>query len=531
MSTELDKLPKSFQYIIHELSERKRFTPAEIRQVILNGRVAEEDVLLWRDEQHSPEDSYGRQIIYAKGHFELMSVTWCPGDFSAIHDHGDTSWGAVLCFGDLEHATYRLDGQILRTNARNIQRKNTIALVGNDLIHQMGNHGNETVQSFHVYGNPDSKDGDITGGSRIYNLADGRFQVSALGSFYANPPERILEETHGLRGDLCAVIRDEVEKLRRMEQMGAEEEVKNAILQKCFELLRGEQIIAEGRSMVDEKHQFRDKQRWDNLHMELKVLARQEAEEGMDDDSFGSYAAYYDQVVCQPCLNNFMKAYIQFFQEQTKALQPNARLISLGCGTGMVEEYIKQTYSVQDIRGVDLSESMVEVASTRIDASVADLSLELKWEEKGDVAFSGLNVFQYLSGDDFEVAIRNARSCLKEDGFFFGDFVTPDHIRAYPNFFAAEEQGFYSFRTPEIVERDGFYYQESDLINLMMGEDRFWISHEGKHRRYLPTIDEVRSLFASYFTSLALYDAHSLKQVAEGDTTTESTRYIVIAKA
>ena len=99
-------LPDSLRFIIEKLEERKEWKPAEVRRVVLEAGVKQEDLLPWADYGHPASDSYGRRLIYQEGNFEMMAMSWAPGDFSAIHDHGHTQWGAVQVFGPAEHATF-----------------------------------------------------------------------------------------------------------------------------------------------------------------------------------------------------------------------------------------------------------------------------------------------------------------------------------------------------------------------------------------------------------------------------------------
>ena len=64
-------------------------TPAIARQCVLDANLRAEDLTAWADFDHPVEDSYGRRLVYDGGDFEIMVMSWAPGDFSAIHDHGE----------------------------------------------------------------------------------------------------------------------------------------------------------------------------------------------------------------------------------------------------------------------------------------------------------------------------------------------------------------------------------------------------------------------------------------------------------
>jgi hypothetical protein len=66
-----------------------------------------------------------------------MVMSWRPGDFSTIHDHGYTQWGAVQVFGPAEHATFRIDDDKIATLARWRMKNRDVIGVHHDLLHQM----------------------------------------------------------------------------------------------------------------------------------------------------------------------------------------------------------------------------------------------------------------------------------------------------------------------------------------------------------------------------------------------------------
>ena len=42
---------------------------------------------------HFREDTYGRNLVYRGEHFEILALTWLPGQRTAIHDHSSQrSW-------------------------------------------------------------------------------------------------------------------------------------------------------------------------------------------------------------------------------------------------------------------------------------------------------------------------------------------------------------------------------------------------------------------------------------------------------
>ncbi|MCB0638640.1 MAG: hypothetical protein KDC54_18545, partial [Lewinella sp.] len=106
-SDQLTQLPVSLQQIARQLAAQHPARAAAVRKIVLEAQVQPADLAPWADFDHPVSDSYGRKLVYKADNFEIMVMSWRPGDFSTIHDHGHTQWGAVQIFGPAEHATFR----------------------------------------------------------------------------------------------------------------------------------------------------------------------------------------------------------------------------------------------------------------------------------------------------------------------------------------------------------------------------------------------------------------------------------------
>lgn len=101
-------------------------------------------------------------------------------------------------------------------------------------------------------------------------------------------------------------------------------------------------------------------------------------------------------------------------------------VINFGCGTGNHDiELIKLGY---DMEGIDLSNSMIEVAKRNIDLlgmvekfSVADVRSYVP-QKKYDAVVSLFHVMSYQNrNEDILCAFKSARNCLSKDGIFLFD--------------------------------------------------------------------------------------------------------------
>lgn len=179
-------LPVSIAKLVELIGNQKTFRPTEITQLIQEANIKIEDLKDFEDFDHDKLAGYGRKIVYQAAHFEILVMSWAPGDYTAIHNHGYTKWGAVQTFGKLEHNTYFLEGDRLTTSMKEKLGPDEIIPVNQDLIHQMGNPFNQNTLSIHVYGTPHEVNG-ITNNSALYEVGKGEIQLVNEGVFYDLP--------------------------------------------------------------------------------------------------------------------------------------------------------------------------------------------------------------------------------------------------------------------------------------------------------------------------------------------------------
>mgnify|MGYP001469087996 FL=1 len=183
-------VPESIQTIIEVFHQSRELTPANVHEAIVDAGVTEEDLLPWEDYGHSKKDGYGRKLVYMEGHFEIMVMSWQPEDFSAIHDHGFTQFGAVQIFGEADHAIFKVEDDQMTTLSRWTTKKGETIPVSHDLIHQMGNPGKKPFLSLHVYGTKKVTE-HVTGEARLYDLSAAVINKSNGGAFFDLPKEEV----------------------------------------------------------------------------------------------------------------------------------------------------------------------------------------------------------------------------------------------------------------------------------------------------------------------------------------------------
>ena len=215
---ELGNQSKALSCILDPLEQGKIKTAAEARDLLIESGVSSEDLLPWADFDHSPRDGYGRKLVHQGANYELMVMSWIPGDFSAIHDHGATDWGAVKYFGTAQHHAYRFDGNQITLSDTATMRAGDVCSVDHQLIHQMGNPGDEPFLTLHLYGNLQATDA-ITGDARIFDLLEGAVQFTSGGVFYCLPQELIAQKISGICASDEAAIVHHTHMLQRVERI------------------------------------------------------------------------------------------------------------------------------------------------------------------------------------------------------------------------------------------------------------------------------------------------------------------------
>ena len=210
-------LPSRIQALIHSIETSPIMTPQIAEQSVLTAKIQAEDLQPWADFDHPATDSYGRHLVYDGGDFEVMVMSWAPGDYSAIHDHGAAQWGAVQSFGAAEHSVFHLNQMQLSTVSIYPFPAGSVNAVDPDLIHQMGNPSPQPFLSLHVYGSLAHR-GLVTGGAHIFDLLEGCIQYTDGGVFFGLPTDQVTDKVRGLAGDRATTLRHHQHMLSRVQR-------------------------------------------------------------------------------------------------------------------------------------------------------------------------------------------------------------------------------------------------------------------------------------------------------------------------
>jgi cysteine dioxygenase len=183
----LTTFPSKILNLIAYLQQKSSHIAADLAQFVMDLQLEPTDLQNWIDYDHPKRHSYGRTLVHAEDYFEIMVMSWAPGDYSAVHDHGQTQWGIVQTFGPSEHSVYQLQGSTLVFKGRVRQNPGDVICVDHELIHQMGNPSTQQAfLSLHVYGGEESQ-GAITRKARVFDIWNNRITRVDGGVFYALP--------------------------------------------------------------------------------------------------------------------------------------------------------------------------------------------------------------------------------------------------------------------------------------------------------------------------------------------------------
>ena len=198
-------LPVEFLDLISKLDALSSFEPADLLKILKSSSISTETLLPWSTFDHDPKEGYGRREVFKGKHYEIMVMSWCSGDYTAVHNHGIAEWGAVKVFGRLEHINFKRDDNFISTIYKEKLSENEVLAVNQALIHQMGNPFDENCLSLHVYGTS-TVSKSVTANSQIFEIGKHEIQEVNGGVFYDLKNNDIAKRTPGLRADKITEI-------------------------------------------------------------------------------------------------------------------------------------------------------------------------------------------------------------------------------------------------------------------------------------------------------------------------------------
>ncbi|MFW5725216.1 MAG: cysteine dioxygenase [Bacteroidota bacterium] len=161
-------LPHSLRNLISKLESLKTCNNQILSQIMDDVSLTAEELGRFSCFDHSAGESYGRTQLYHNGRFKIILMSWAPGDFTAIHDHGHVEWGCVWALGEATHRLYSFEDDVLMLKSTRPVMPGEREELRGKLIHMMGNSGNENILSLHIYG-VNQQDTPLSAGARVFS--------------------------------------------------------------------------------------------------------------------------------------------------------------------------------------------------------------------------------------------------------------------------------------------------------------------------------------------------------------------------
>ena len=180
----MEKLTPGLQRLVDSIEIAQEHVTVKLAADLMEkAGISADDLQPWADFGHPIKDGYGRKLAYHTDKFEVMIMSWNPGDYSCVHDHGYTQWGAVQMFGDVMHQSYSTAKGEFRLSSKEIISNGSIIKVNNALIHQMGNVTTKPYLTLHMYGANEPHE-TVTADMKVYELETGTVRKTNGGAFF-----------------------------------------------------------------------------------------------------------------------------------------------------------------------------------------------------------------------------------------------------------------------------------------------------------------------------------------------------------
>ena len=183
-------LPNCIQNLVVELNNQNHIDNRIVAEILSETKLSEQALKPYFYADHPTTESYGRKLIWDNGDFKILLMTWHPGDFTAIHNHGHADWGGVYFFGDATHRLYEVENDELSLVEKTVFPKGQVASICGDLTHLMGNSGSRDMVTLHIYGSNTRKK-NVSQDAKVY-FPEFEKVVTTMGSAYLNMNKELI---------------------------------------------------------------------------------------------------------------------------------------------------------------------------------------------------------------------------------------------------------------------------------------------------------------------------------------------------
>ncbi|MDF1550016.1 MAG: cysteine dioxygenase family protein [Bacteroidales bacterium] len=176
--------PKCINQLVKELNSHQVHSNELVSGIVSSISFDRYEIEAFNTFNHNLKDSYGRKLVYDSDRFKILVMSWLPGDFTAIHNHGYTEWGSVHFFGEATHRLYENSHGTLDVICKEQFGEGQNAAVCGNLTHLMGNNGKKAFVTLHIYGK-DSDENKVADDAMVY-LPEFQKVATTSGTAYLN---------------------------------------------------------------------------------------------------------------------------------------------------------------------------------------------------------------------------------------------------------------------------------------------------------------------------------------------------------
>jgi|GEM_PF-616933 len=174
--------PEKLKTLIEKIEAQDNLTSEFLLRLLPSLGLTAADFADFSDFNHRTHFSYGRTKMYKGNNFVIFLMSWAKNDFTAIHNHGQSDWGAVYFLGEVFHRSYKIENKHVILTGRSLIPVNTVVPVQGALVHAMGNMAEKPSLSLHIYGsNHPTETPDTT--TQIYELEKKRIRLTSGEAF------------------------------------------------------------------------------------------------------------------------------------------------------------------------------------------------------------------------------------------------------------------------------------------------------------------------------------------------------------
>jgi len=184
-------IPKCISQLVNELISHQVHTNELVSEIVASISFDRKELTKFNTFNHNPKDSYGRKLVYESERFKILVMSWLPGDFTAIHNHGYTEWGSVHFFGEATHRLYENTNGVLDVISKEQFGEGENAAVCGNLTHMMGNSGKKEFITLHIYGK-DSEANKVADDAMVY-LPEFQKIAKTSGTAYLNLDKSLIK--------------------------------------------------------------------------------------------------------------------------------------------------------------------------------------------------------------------------------------------------------------------------------------------------------------------------------------------------